>query len=481
MIGFCFVVFLYIGVTIYAKQYSDKTSTDIAVSEETALTENKPELTENALLSDAVKNDPPKYNQSKLSSKKITTEAGQATIVSEGPISAQYESIIANYATSGPVSNIYYNDTTKSYPDLGNALKDHLKGKLLWSNSDISYLYEIRIVDCQDCSYGGLYTGSYLYGSPTDITKAFGFITLNVAPYKNSAYFNDYMKLILSHEYGHHYTLYHRFVDFDIPTGERFPSAYYSTRPLSLASTKTDYSLGWENCDVEIMAEDYSYIFSGYGYHAMSSIYNYPSLALKNWFYSLSNQPAPSDTSAPVVSITSPQNNATVSGITNITISASDNVGVTRVEIYIDGNKVSTLLSPPYSFAWETRSYQNGDHSVTAKAYDSTQSAEASINANVNNTVSDTEAPDITISDPVLSPYNWAGGNMRITASATDNIAVTKIEIYINNTLVASENSGSIDRIWIGSSTPIGDYSLDIKAYDSAGNIGSKTVIVHKT
>ncbi|MHA1228420.1 MAG: Ig-like domain-containing protein [Candidatus Hodarchaeales archaeon] len=43
------------------------------------------------------------------------------------------------------------------------------------------------------------------------------------------------------------------------------------------------------------------------------------------------------DTTAPTVSITSPADGATVSGTVTVEASASDNVGVDRVEFFVDG------------------------------------------------------------------------------------------------------------------------------------------------
>ncbi len=76
------------------------------------------------------------------------------------------------------------------------------------------------------------------------------------------------------------------------------------------------------------------------------------------------------DTTAPTVSITAPTNGATVSGTTTISASASDNVGVSKVEFYIDGSLKGTDTSSPYSYSWSTTSYSDGSHSIYAKAYD---------------------------------------------------------------------------------------------------------------
>ncbi|HEX7456248.1 MAG TPA: Ig-like domain-containing protein, partial [Candidatus Nanoarchaeia archaeon] len=76
------------------------------------------------------------------------------------------------------------------------------------------------------------------------------------------------------------------------------------------------------------------------------------------------------DTQDPTVSITSPTNGATVSGTVNITASAADDVGVTRVEFYVDGSLKSTDTSSPYSYSWDSTTVIDGSHALSAKAYD---------------------------------------------------------------------------------------------------------------
>jgi Bacterial Ig domain len=76
------------------------------------------------------------------------------------------------------------------------------------------------------------------------------------------------------------------------------------------------------------------------------------------------------DTQPPTVSITAPASGATVSGTVSVTANASDNVGVTKVEFYLDGALTSTDTTSPYSWSWDTTAVANGSHSLTAKAYD---------------------------------------------------------------------------------------------------------------
>ncbi len=77
------------------------------------------------------------------------------------------------------------------------------------------------------------------------------------------------------------------------------------------------------------------------------------------------------DTTPPTVSITNPLDGATVSGTVNIQVTASDPGGsINRVEIYIDGSLKKTDTSAPYDYSWNSRKASNGQHTITAGAFD---------------------------------------------------------------------------------------------------------------
>jgi beta-lactamase superfamily II metal-dependent hydrolase len=97
------------------------------------------------------------------------------------------------------------------------------------------------------------------------------------------------------------------------------------------------------------------------------------------------------DTILPVTSITAPLAGATVSGTTTVTASASDNVGVTKVEFYLDGALKFTDTTSPYSWSWDTTTATNGSHSLTSKAYD------AALNVGVSTAVSVTVSNGVPV------------------------------------------------------------------------------------
>jgi hypothetical protein len=80
--------------------------------------------------------------------------------------------------------------------------------------------------------------------------------------------------------------------------------------------------------------------------------------------------PPAGDTTLPSISVTSPAANSTVSARVTVTATGSDNVGVTRVEILIDSQLVTTAYSSTASYNWNVRKASAGAHSITAKAYD---------------------------------------------------------------------------------------------------------------
>ncbi len=183
------------------------------------------------------------------------------------------------------------------------------------------------------------------------------------------------------------------------------------------------------------------------------------------------------DTTSPTVSITSPAASATVSGTVTIAASASDNVAVSKVEFYANGTLVGTDTATPYSYSWNSSSVANGSYSITTKAYDAAGNIGQStaVAVTVNNAVVDTTAPTASITSPAASAT--VSGTFAIAASASDNVAVSKVEFYVNGTLVGTDTAIPYSYSWNSSSVANGSYSITTKAYDAAGNIGQSAAV----
>ena len=76
------------------------------------------------------------------------------------------------------------------------------------------------------------------------------------------------------------------------------------------------------------------------------------------------------DTTAPTVSILKPVGGAKVSGTVAISVTASDNVGVSSLKLYIDGKLVSSGNTSSLSYSWNTRKASAGTHTISSQATD---------------------------------------------------------------------------------------------------------------
>ncbi|MCD6531346.1 hypothetical protein J7K99_02750 [bacterium] len=76
------------------------------------------------------------------------------------------------------------------------------------------------------------------------------------------------------------------------------------------------------------------------------------------------------DHESPSVSITYPSDLCVVNGEVTIRAEASDNDMVSKVEFFVDGDLVGIDYNEPYECAVDFSTYEEGTHSVTAKAYD---------------------------------------------------------------------------------------------------------------
>lgn len=140
------------------------------------------------------------------------------------------------------------------------------------------------------------------------------------------------------------------------------------------------------------------------------------------------------DTTAPQVGISSPQNNATVSGTVVVTVNATDNSGVSGVDLYVNGQLVGTDSTAPYQFNWDSTQVTDGNFELVAYAQDAAGN-EGSVGffVNVDNipAVLDTVAPTVSIVSPVGGSN--VSGNVTIEVTSNDNIGVTKLSVRLAN------------------------------------------------
>lgn len=186
----------------------------------------------------------------------------------------------------------------------------------------------------------------------------------------------------------------------------------------------------------------------------------------------------PVDATPPSIAISSPSNGQTLAGTVNVAVNGTDNVGVTRVELWIDGVLHAQSASSGAVFAWDTTGVQDGGHVLEARAYDAMNlSASTTIQVNVaNSQVADLIAPVTAITSPA-NGSRISGKSQKVTVSASDNVGVTKVELYIDGRLAGTSTSAPATFTWNTSRTAAGAHTLRSYAYDAAGNIGTSTLV----
>src|SRR6185436_470048 len=76
------------------------------------------------------------------------------------------------------------------------------------------------------------------------------------------------------------------------------------------------------------------------------------------------------DTTAPVVSLTSPANASTISNIVNVSATATD-LNMARVDFYRDAAVlIGTDTTTPYSLPFQTTNITDGAHTFYARGFD---------------------------------------------------------------------------------------------------------------
>lgn len=223
------------------------------------------------------------------------------------------------------------------------------------------------------------------------------------------------------------------------------------------------------------------------------------------------------DTTAPTTQIVSPQNNSAVSGVVNITTDVSDDFGVTKAELYVDGALLKTVTSTPYNFSWDTSSITLGSHILKVKAYDDVGNIGESLDTTVivesalqtptatptsgqgkggkgkpggggssptptitsSPANSDTQAPVVTITSPLDNQTVGRGSTVTVVMNASDNEGVVKVDLTIdkdsNTVCTATATPFSCD--WSVPNKPNTQYILKAIAYDAAGNLGRSGLI----
>lgn len=86
--------------------------------------------------------------------------------------------------------------------------------------------------------------------------------------------------------------------------------------------------------------------------------------------------------------------------------------------------------------------------------------------------------PSVNITNPLNGSKVRKSTTVNIQASASDNVAVSRVEFYVNNVLVCTDTTSMYNCSWNVPKQPRVNYNLTAKAYDTSENSSSNTISV---
>jgi hypothetical protein len=147
--------------------------------------------------------------------------------------------------------------------------------------------------------------------------------------------------------------------------------------------------------------------------------------------------------------VTAPAKGTTVSGWVTVSASATDNVGVTKVELYVDGTLLGSAAAAAASATWDTTKATNASHTITAKAYDAAGNVGTS--AAVPVTVSNAAPPPATNPtnlianggfEGTLSPWTLGGVSLPLLSTVQKHSGANSIRLGANSGPGSREPNG---------------------------------------
>lgn len=204
---------------------------------------------------------------------------------------------------------------------------------------------------------------------------------------------------------------------------------------------------------------------------------------------------SPLDVTPPVVSIVTPANGATVSGIVSIAAQATDNVGVELLEIgfwnqYTGQNVIlgSVANSGSLTVNWDTRGLTPAAYTVWASANDATRNwTKKEISVNVTAPARSMKVTSISLSGNVLGRKTTVVGNVYVRDALGQPVAGTTVKarwtLPNGGTKTSTAQTDSSGRARFAISGTRGTYTLTVtdlvKAgylFDAANSVLSRSI-----
>ena len=156
-----------------------------------------------------------------------------------------------------------------------------------------------------------------------------------------------------------------------------------------------------------------------------------------------------------------------LSGTVAVSALATDDVGVTQVDFFVDGTLIGSDTVSSFEIQWDTTSVTNGDHELTALASDAAGNMTGSAPLTVT-VLNDSQPPTVSITSP--SDGDNVSGQLLVTISANDDVGVTEVSLLVNGVSVGTDTASPFEIIWDTTTVVDDRYELVARAMDAVGN-----------
>jgi hypothetical protein len=130
----------------------------------------------------------------------------------------------------------------------------------------------------------------------------------------------------------------------------------------------------------------------------------------------------------PTVSINNVTDGQTVTGVVTVSATAIDDIGIQKVEFYLDGVLQTSDTTFPYQYVWNTYASSNAPHTLLAKAYDP---ANLTTNAQISVNVSCVAAYSPS---SLFFPLNGGSGSVNVSSANACSWEVSTTDAWISIT-----------------------------------------------
>lgn len=194
---------------------------------------------------------------------------------------------------------------------------------------------------------------------------------------------------------------------------------------------------------------------------------------------------------ATTCTITSPAAAATVSGLVQVTGTATDDTELAKVRLYIDGVYMAedalAGMSANWTLSVNTSLLSNGSHTLQAIASDADGNTGSSdtVTVTVDNTVlpSDTTPPTVTITTPGQAGLSFVD-TVSVAALCTDNQSLAEARFYIDDVLQSAATQALTGQSDVASATldisewSNGTHTVTVRVLDASGNVGQASITI---